>query len=294
MIGQTFVRRSVSARRLRNHLATLLLGVGFLVAILPLVSILAVTVARGMKRLDAEFFTHSMRGITGAGGGALHALMGTLQITGTAMILSIPIGIAAAVYITEYASARASRTITLGVDMLLGVPSIVAGLFAYALFSLLFADTGVRSGFIGAIALSVLMIPVVVRSAVEFFSLVSNELREASLALGVSRRTTVTRIVLPTAFGGLVTGIVLAVARVIGETAPLLIVAGYTASMNYNVFSERMMSLPVFVYTQYASQGPDPTPYLERAWAGALMLMAIVIALNLGARLLSRAIVRAR
>lgn len=294
MSTQSFTPRSTSARRLRSRLATILLGAGFLAAMLPLFSILAVTATRGAKRLDAEFFTHSMRGVTGAGGGALHALMGTLQITGAAMIISIPIGVAAALYITEYASARAARAVTLGVDMLLGVPSIVAGLFAYALFSLLLADAGVRSGFIGAIALSVLMIPVVVRSAVEFLSLVSNELREASLALGVSKRTTVTRIVLPTAFGGLVTGIVLAVARVIGETAPLLIVAGYTASMNYNVFSERMMSLPVFVYTQYASQGPDPTPYLERAWAGALMLMAIVIALNLGARLLSRAIVRVR
>lgn len=290
----TFVPRSASARRLRSRLVTFLLGAGFVAAILPLVSILAVTVARGMKRLDAEFFTHSMRGITGAGGGALHALMGTLQITGGAIAISIPIGIAAAVYVTEYANARAARTITLGVDMLLGVPSIVAGLFAYALFSMLFADTGVRSGFIGAIALSVLMTPVVVRSSVEFLSLVPDELREASLALGVSRRTTVVKIVLPTAFGGLVTGIVLAVARVIGETAPLLIVAGYTASMNYNIFSERMMSLPVFVYTQYASQGPDPTPYLERAWAGALMLMAIVIALNVGARLLGRMIVRVR
>lgn len=294
MITPTITPRSASARKFRSRLFAFLLGIGVVAAVLPLVSILVVTVMRGMNRLDAQFFTHSMRGITVTGGGALHALMGTLQITGGAMLISIPIGMAAAVHVSEYASSRTARTITLAVDMLLGVPSIVAGLFAYALFSTLFADTGVRSGFIGAIALSVLMIPVVVRSSVEFLSLVPGELREASLALGASRRATVTKIVLPTAFGGLVTGIVLAVARVIGEAAPLLIVAGYTASMNYNIFSERMMSLPVFVYTQYASQGLDPAPYLERAWAGALVLMAIVIVLNMGARIAGRVIVRVR
>lgn len=294
MTTVTFVPRSAAARKFRSRLAAIVLGTGFVVALLPLVSILVVSVSRGLDRLDAEFFTYSMRGIIGAGGGALHAIVGTLEITGAAMLMSVPLGLAAAVYISEYASPKVSRIVNLGVDVMLGIPSIVAGLFAFAFFSLLLADTGVRSGFMGAVALSVLMIPVIVRSAVEFLALVPNELREASLALGVPRWVTVLKVVIPTALGGLVTGIVLAVARVIGETAPLLIVAGFTASMNYNLFDERMMSLPVFVYTQYASQGPDPTPFLDRAWAGALTLMAIVVILNFGARLLGRFAQRVR
>lgn len=286
--------RSARGRALRSALARVVLTGGFLAAAVPLLSIIATTVGRGLNRFDILFFTQSMRGITGADGGGIHAVVGTLEITGAAMAMSVPLGIAVAVFVSEYASARAARLVMLGIDMMLGIPSIVAGLFAFALFSLLLADTGVRSGFIGAVALSVLMIPVVTRSSVEFLALVPVELREGALGLGVSKRRTVFRIVLPTAFGGLVTGVVLAVARVIGETAPLLLVAGFTASMNYNLFSERMMSLPVYVYTQYAAQGPDPAPFLDRAWSGALTLMLIVVTLNLAARLLGRVFMRVR
>jgi phosphate transport system permease protein len=169
-----------------------------------------------------------------------------------------------------------------------GIPSIVAGLFAFALFSLIFNSPGIRFGIGGAVALSVLMIPTVVRSCEEMLKLVPNELREASYALGVPKWLTISKVVLPTSIAGITTGIMLAISRVIGETAPLLIIAGFTQSMNYDLFKERMMTLPVFVYTQYANPGSDPQINLDRAWAGALTLIVIVMVLNLLARLIAR------
>jgi phosphate transport system permease protein len=168
-----------------------------------------------------------------------------------------------------------------------GIPSIVAGLFAFALFQLLTGNPGIRLGFGGSVALSVLMVPIVVRSSEEMLKLVPIELREAAYALGVPKWLTILKVVLPTALAGIVTGVMLALARVIGETAPLLLIAGYTDGMNYNLFDQRMMTLPVFVYTQWAQPGTDPTPYLERAWTGALALILIVLVLNLIARLVA-------
>ncbi|MET1020339.1 MAG: ABC transporter permease subunit, partial [Microterricola sp.] len=145
-----------------------------------------------------------------------------------------------------------------------------------------------RFGFGGAVALSVLMIPVVVRSSEEMLKLVPNELREAAFALGVPKWLTVLKVVLPTSIAGIITGVMISIARVIGETAPLLIIAGFTASMNYDLFSERMMTLPVYVYTQYANQGADAQAYIDRAWAGALTLILIVALLNVAARLIAK------
>jgi phosphate transport system permease protein len=143
-------------------------------------------------------------------------------------------------------------------------------------------------GFGGAVALSVLMIPIVVRSTEEMLKLVPNELREASYALGVPKWLTIVKVVLPTSLAGILTGVMLAVARVIGETAPLLIIAGFTSSVNYNLFGDRMMTLPVFVYNQYVSQGQDAQAYIDRAWTGALVLILIVMLLNLLARVVAR------
>jgi phosphate transport system permease protein len=168
-----------------------------------------------------------------------------------------------------------------------GVPSIVAGLFAFALFSLFFGP-GIRFGIGGAVALSVLMIPVVVRSTEEMLKLVPNELREASYALGVPKWATIVKVVIPTSIAGIITGVMLSISRIIGETAPLLIIAGMTTSMNYNLFADRMATLPVFVYYQYANQGSDGQSYVDRAWTGALVLILIVMVLNLIARLVSK------
>ena len=275
-------------RQATNRLVTSLVVTAFIIALLPLVSLLYTVVINGIARLDLTFFTYSMRNIVGEGGGALHAIVGTLLITGMATLISVPIGLLTAIYLVEYGRGALARAITFFVDVMTGIPSIVAGLFAFAFFALILDDPGIRFGFGGSVALSLLMIPVVVRSSEEMLKIVPNELREASYALGVPKWLTILKVVIPTSIAGITTGITLAIARVIGETAPLLIIAGFTASMNYDLFSDRMMSLPVYVYTQYANPGSDVQPYLDRAWAGALTLILIVMALNLIARLVAR------
>jgi phosphate transport system permease protein len=276
------------SRQARNRLVTSLVSTAFIIALLPLISLVITVVANGLPRFDILFFSSSMRNVVGEGGGALHAIMGTLLITGMAALISIPIGLLAAIYLVEYGRGPLAKAITFFVDVMTGIPSIVAGLFAFAFFALITGDTGIRFGFGGAVALSLLMIPVVVRSSEEMLKLVPNELREASYALGVPKWLTILKVVIPTSIAGIATGVTLAIARVIGETAPLLIIAGFTTSMNYNLFSERMMTLPVFVYNQYAQPGTDVQVYLDRAWTGALVLILIVMALNLIARLVAR------
>ncbi len=276
------------ARQAADRRATNLIVGAFVLALLPLGSVTWEAVSKGSARFDVQFFTYSMRNVVGAGGGALHAIVGTLWVTGMATLISVPIGLLTAVYLSEYgAKNRLAKAITFFVDVMTGVPSIVAGLFAYALMTLIIGpNTGF--GFAGSIALSVLMIPVVVRSSEELLRLVPNELREASYALGVPKWLTITRVVIPTAISGIVSGVILAVARVIGETAPLLVAAGFTASLNNNLFANPMMTLPVFVYDSYAHPGVDVQVYLDRAWAGALTLIAIVMLLNLIGRLVAR------
>jgi phosphate transport system permease protein len=276
------------ARPATNRLVTTLVVLAFVIALLPLISLLFTVVTNGLARFDPMFFTYSMRNIVGEGGGALHAIVGTLLMTGAAAIISIPIGLMTAVYLAEYGRGALARTITFFVDVMTGIPSIVAGLFAFALFSFFFGP-GVRVGIAGSIALAVLMIPVVVRTSEEMLRLVPNELREASYALGVPKWRTIVKIVIPTSIAGITTGVMLAIARVIGETAPLLVAAGFTTSMNYDLFDGRMQSLPVFVYSSYVSQGTNAIASLDRAWAGALTLVLIVMLLNLVARLVARA-----
>ncbi|GGI48049.1 phosphate transport system permease protein [Agromyces flavus] len=274
-------------RKATDRFVTALVTGAFLLAMIPLVSLAITVLTFGLARFDAEFFTYSMRNITGEGGGIVHAIVGTLLMTGTAALISIPIGLMTSIYLVEYGRGRLARGITFLVDVMTGIPSIVAGLFAYALFAI-FWGPGTRTGIAGAVALAVLMIPVVVRSSEEMLRLVPNELREAAYALGVPKWLTIVKVVLPTSIAGITTGIMLSIARVIGETAPLLIAAGFTQSVNYNLFDGRMQSLPVFVYTQYANQGNPPEAYLDRAWAAALTLILIVMALNLIARLVAR------
>jgi len=275
------------SRQASDRLVTSLVTAAFLIALIPLVWLLVTVVQNGAATMfNGTFLTSSMRNVVGAGGGALHAIIGTLLITLIAAAISVPIGIMTAIYLVEYGRGRIARSITFLVDVMTGIPSIVAGLATYAFFVILFGE-GVRMGFMGSVALSILMIPVVVRSSEEILKLVPNELREASYALGVPKWATIVRVVLPTSIAGITTGVMLSISRVIGETAPLLIVAGFTTSMNYNPFSERMMSLPVFVYNQFASPGTDTQAYVDRAWAGALTLILIVALLNVVARIVS-------
>jgi phosphate transport system permease protein len=274
-------------RKATDRLVTTLVTSAFGLALFPLASILWTVISKGLPVLSAEFFTYSMRNVVGPGGGIYHALAGTLLITLAAALMSIPIGLFTAVYIVEYAEGnRLSRWVRFLVDVMTGIPSIVAGLFAYALFVLFFGE-GVRMGIGGSVALSVLMIPVVVRSSEEMLKLVPNELREASYALGVPKWRTVAKVVLPTALAGIVTGITLSIARVIGETAPLLVIAGITDSVNFNLFSDRMATLPVFTFSAISNPGVPPEPSIDRAWGAALVLLLIVMLLNLIARLVS-------
>jgi len=274
-------------RQATDRLVTSLVTAAFVVALIPLIWLLETVLQYGLGTLlNGTFLNSSMRNVVGEGGGALHAIVGTLEITGLAALISIPVGLMTAIYLVEYGTGRLARGITFLVDVMTGIPSIVAGLATYAFFVILFGE-GVKMGFAGSVALSILMIPVVVRSSEEILKLVPNELREASYALGVPKWLTIVRIVLPTSVAGITTGIMLSISRVIGETAPLLIVAGFTTSMNYNPFAERMMSLPVFVYNQYVSPGTEAEFYIERAWAGALTLILIVALLNVIARVVS-------
>jgi phosphate transport system permease protein len=266
---------------------TFLVSLAFLIAVAPLISLLYTVVNRGLARFDSDFFTISMRGVVGAGGGAYHAVLGTLIITGLATIISVPIGVMTAIYLQEYGAGRLRRWTTFFVDVMTGIPSIVAGLFAYALFAI-FLGPGIRLGIVGAVALSVLMIPIVVRSTEEMLRIVPNHLREASYALGVPKWKTIVKIVLPTAMAGIITGVMLAIARIIGETAPLLITTGVVTSVNGDPFNGRMSNLAVFAFNQYKSPGVPPEPYFDRAWSAALALIVIVMVLNLLARLVYR------
>jgi phosphate transport system permease protein len=288
MIALYVLSRAVEGRRkATDRLVTSLVVSAFGLAMVPLVSLVFEVVSRGVERLDVEFFNSSMVGIVGEGGGAYHAIMGTLIITALTTLISVPIGLMTAIYLVEYGTGRLKKAITFLVDVMTGIPSIVAGLFAYALFAIFFGP-GVRLGIAGAVALSVLMIPVVVRATEEMLKIVPNELREAAYALGTPKWRTITKVVIPTSIAGIASGITLAIARVIGETAPLLIIAGLTTALNFNPFDGRMATLPVFAYTSYAAPGVPREPYLDRAWAAALVLIIIVLVLNLVARFIAR------
>src|SRR3954465_9476113 len=275
------------ARQAKNRLMTHAVVSAFGLAVLPLFSLLYEVISRGAPRFDSSFFTESARGVIGEGGGASHAIIGTLVITGIATVISVPIGLMAAIYLNEYGTGRLRRALTFFVDVMTGIPSIVAGLFAYALFEL-FLGPGIRLGVMGSVALSVLMIPIVIRSAEEVLKIVPDHLREAAYALGTPKWKTIVKVVLPTAFAGLVTGVMLATARIIGETAPLLVTTGVVTSLNTNPFGGRMQNLAVYAYNEYRSPGVMKQASYDKAWAAALTLIAIVMILNVAARLVYR------
>jgi phosphate transport system permease protein len=275
-------------RSATDRFVTGLIWVALGIAFVPLVSLLWTVIGQGLPVLDARFLTWSMRNIIGEKGGIYHAIIGTLLITGAAAVISVPIGLLSAIYLVEYgATSRMASWIRFLVDVMTGIPSIVAGLFAYALFVLFFGP-GVHLGIGGGVALSLLMIPIVVRSAEEMLKLVPADLREASYALGVPKWRTIVKVVLPTAMAGIITGVTLAIARVIGETAPLLIIAGSTDSTNFNLFKDQMMTLPVFIYYSYTQPGNHPEIARPMAWGAALVLILIVLVLNLLARVLGK------
>ncbi|AWE51088.1 MULTISPECIES: phosphate ABC transporter permease PstA [Streptomyces] len=274
-------------RQARDRVATSLIWVAFLLAVIPLASLVYETVRRGVKVLDGYFLTHSMGVVadTETGGGIYHALLGTLEQVGIATAIAVPIGVLTAIYLVEYGRGRLAKAITFFVDVMTGIPSIVAGLFVLSLWIVVLGMG--YSGFAGSMALAILMLPVVVRSTEEMLKLVPNELREASLALGVPKWRTILKVVLPTSVGGITTGVMLAVARITGETAPLLLLVWVTNFINANPFQDPQASLPVYIYLQYANSGGSGAAY-DRAWAGALVLIAFIMILNLAARGIAR------
>jgi phosphate transport system permease protein len=273
-------------RKALDRLVTFVIIAAFALAMIPLISLLFQVTKRGIPGLDWEFLTGEPRGVIG-GGGAAHAIVGTIVITGVASLISVPIGIMAAIYLNEYGEGRLRRALTFFVDVMTGIPSIVAGLFAYALFAI-FLGPGIRLGLMGSVALSVLMIPIVIRTAEEVLKIVPNHLREAAYALGTPKWKTIVKVVLPTAFAGLVTGVMIAVARIVGETAPLLVTTGVVDSINANPFDGRMQNLAVYAYSEYRTPGIDKQASYDRAWAAAMTLIVIVMLLNIVARLVYR------
>ncbi|MEU6973168.1 phosphate ABC transporter permease PstA [Kitasatospora aureofaciens] len=287
LAGGYLISAQVEGRRqAKDRFATSVVWVAFILAVVPLVSLTVYTVQQGIGVVNGNFLSHSMKGViqSGPGGGIYHALLGTLQQVGLATLMAAPLGLLTAVYLVEYGRGRLAKAVTFFVDVMTGVPSIVAGLFILSLWNLALGFS--YSGFSGSLALAILMIPVVVRSTEEMLKLVPNELREASYALGVPKWKTILRIVLPTAIGGITTGVMLAVARITGETAPVMMLVFGADYINSNPFDGPQQSLPMYIWQQYSVVNNDFG--YARAWGAALVLIAFVMGLNLIARGIAR------
>ncbi|MGH9157232.1 MAG: phosphate ABC transporter permease PstA [Acidimicrobiales bacterium] len=268
----------------RDKVATIVVTTAGLLTLLPLVLILGFVVTKGVGALRAGFFTHTLEAVgpldPATAGGAQHAVLGTLQQVAIAAALSVPLGIATAVYLNEFGG-RLAGVVRFFVDAMSGIPSIVAGLFVFAVWVLQLGRG--FSGMAAGLALAVLMLPTVTRTAEEMLRLVPDGLREAALALGAPHWRTVMRVVLPSARSGLVTAVMLGVARVVGETAPLLLTAFGTDAVNTDPLHDPQSALPLFVYQQIRNPGASP---IARAWTGALVLILVVLSLFIVARLI--------
>jgi len=273
-------------RRVTDSIATVLVTFAMILALVPLVWVMYTVFDFGFGAVStSSWWTHSQAGMTAfvAGGGAYHAIVGTLLQGLLCAAISIPIGIFVAIYLVEYGGGtRLGKLATFMVDILTGVPSIVAALFVYALWV---ATLGFhRSGFAVSLSLVLLMVPVIVRATEEMLRIIPMDLREASYALGAPKWKTITSIVIPTALSGIVTGILLALARVMGETAPLLILVGYSQAINFDMFHGFMGSLPGMMYDQTsAGAGASAVP-TDRLWGAALTLILLIALLNVAAR----------
>jgi phosphate transport system permease protein len=279
-------------RKIKDKLATVLFASAFAVATIPLVWVLFTVLERGVKAVVGQgWWSRSLAGVLPDqfAGGVYHAIYGTVLQAGIAALLSVPLGIMAAIYLVEYGRGIFARATTFMVDILAGVPSIVAALFVFALW---ISTLGFQqSAFAVSLALVLLMLPVVVRNTEEMLKLVPDELREASYALGIPKWKTILRVVVPTALPGIISGLLLALARVMGETAPVLVLVGYARSINYDAFNGNMASLPLLIYTELTN--PEAAGR-ARVWGAALTLILIVGALYLAAAFLNRYLTRHR
>ncbi|NNH75636.1 phosphate ABC transporter permease PstA [Nocardia uniformis] len=285
-------RATTLDRRIRNNVATGVVWACFVIALVPLVWVLFMVVSKGFEAiLTSSWWTNSQKGVLPdqTAGGVYHAIYGTVVQTAVAAVIAVPLGIMAAIFLVEYGRGWLAKTTTFMVDILAGVPSIVAALFIFALW---IATLGFpQSSFAVSLALVLLMLPVVVRSTEEMLKLVPDELREASYALGIPKWKTIVRVVVPTALPGMLSGILLSLARVMGETAPVLVLVGYSKSINSNIFDGNMASLPLMIYQELAN--PEPAGRL-RVWGAALTLILLIALLYVAAAVVNKLLTRNR
>ncbi|MEV6561199.1 phosphate ABC transporter permease PstA [Nocardia sp. NPDC051756] len=285
--------RDVSfSRKIRNNIATVVVWLCFGIALIPLVWVLFTVISHGIEAVASlDWWQKSQKGILPeqTGGGVYHAIYGTIVQSAVAAVIAVPIGVMAAVYLVEYGRGTLAKVTTFMVDILAGVPSIVAALFIFALW---IATLGFpQSALAVSLAMVLLMLPVVVRSTEEMLKLVPDELREASYALGIPKWKTIVRIVVPTALPGMISGILLALARVMGETAPVLVLVGYSKSINTNLFDGNMASLPLLIYQELAN--PEAAGR-ERVWGAALTLILLIALLYAAAAVVNKLLTRNR
>jgi len=284
-----FSHRS-GTRGTKNVIATGVMWAAFLVALVPLAWIMWVVLSKGWDVLaSATWWQKDQSGALPPGfdhavRGGRHAVVGTLLMATLTSVIAVPIAVLTAIYLVEYGRGRTARLVSFMVDILSGIPSIVAALFIFAVWVTTFGLKLVPA--CASLALAMLMIPVVTRSTEEMLKLVPNELREASYALGVPKWRTIVKVVLPTAFSGIVTGVLLGFARVAGETAPLLLLAAYSPYLNQNLFSGSMGALPTLINNQFLNIA-DPIS-ADRVWGAAATLILLVLVINLLGRLVGR------
>jgi phosphate transport system permease protein len=279
----SYIQRGMASAK--DAIARGFVSVGMTLAVLPIFSILFEVVKRGYKGLNINLFTKDMS-LTSVNdpignGGLIHAITGTIIMVAMALIVAMPIGILTAIYLTEIRG-KFAAPIKFLVQAMSGVPSIVAGLFILSAY--VYPITGALSGFAGSLALMILMIPTIARTSEEVLLLIPNDLREAGVALGGTQWRTVALVVVPAAKSGLVTALILGIARVAGETAPLVLLTGGGEKVNLNPFDGPMGSLPIYIWKCFG-QGTEES--IARAWSGILVLLVIVLALFTAARFLS-------
>ena len=267
-------------RKLIDRIMSFLTAACVVIAIIPLLSILYTVTLNGISAINIDFLTQLPKPVGEAGGGLGNAIQGTFIVVGIACLIGLPVGILSGVYLSEYGENKFGRMVSFVADVLTGTPSIVAGIFGYTFIVLYFGFSAIAGG----VALSVLMIPIVARTTEESLKLVPGSLREASLALGIPRWKTILHIVLSTAMSGIITGALLAIARVSGETAPLLLTAFGNTFWAVGI-DKPISTLPAQIFTYAISPFPD---WHTKAWGGALILIILILILNIGVRLITR------
>ncbi|MGZ6213825.1 MAG: phosphate ABC transporter permease PstA [Candidatus Limnocylindria bacterium] len=290
MFAEEALRSTGRGRRSRDRLVLALCVAAGAIALLPLVLVIFYLLVEGLKAWSPAFLVSPPGGgVTTQGGGALNAIVGTLEMTGLGLLIATPTGLAVALYVAEYREGRMAIVVRTAVDLVAGIPSIVIGLFVYSLVVL---TMGHFSGFAGGIALSLIMLPIIARTSEEMFKIVPRQLREGTMALAMPRWRAITSVYIPTVAAGIMTGIVLAVSRAVGETAPLLFTSLGSSFVTTDL-NRPMSALPLYMFQNALNIGFPAA--VQRAWAAALTLVAIVLVFNvLGRWLASRTQLKVR